>query len=136
MFGIAEMAKLATVSDSNAYIELSFGARTSNSDVRLWEAVNATQTTDMGARRRRAIVLAILRWSTPAPCGCFTSSGKWAQFEAKRQQNRRRIYAIAAVCTPHSHSIVQIHLKSLISHVIMTFRRAKTDYWLVKMLRF
>jgi hypothetical protein len=36
----------------------------------------------------------------------------------------------------HSHSIVQTNIKPLISRIIMALGRAKTDYWLVKMLRF
>ena len=35
-----------------------------------------------------------------------------------------------------SHSIVQTNIKPLISRIIMALGRAKTDYWLVKMLRF
>jgi acyl-CoA reductase-like NAD-dependent aldehyde dehydrogenase len=35
-----------------------------------------------------------------------------------------------------SHSIVQMWIKLLILHVNMAFAHTKTDYWLVKMLRF
>lgn len=36
----------------------------------------------------------------------------------------------------YSHSIVQMWIKLLILHVNMAFAHTKTDYWLVKMLRF